>query len=205
MADFLSIKRRHEKIRKRHTARLRTARMSTVATLIKEEGMGWTKDTRPEDLKLGEYLLDCMRGKKENDTTWIWPAVVLAATIILAVVLASCAQASAMTTECSYYTLESTRREGTGCNVGLTASGEILKDDGEYTFAHATLPFNTRCRITRVGREDLSIIARCNDRGPAAYLRRKGRQIDLNKSAAAALQILEVGVAQVTVTLAEAL
>ena len=165
--------------------------------------MRWTNDTRPEDLKLGEYLLSRMRGKKENDTTWIWPAVVLAATIILAVLLVGCAQVSAETfiTEVSFFTRASCLREGTS---GIMANGERLDDDS-FIAASWDFPFGTRLRVSRVDRPDLSCEVTVKDRGPNRKLYNKGRRLDISRKAAAALQILESGVAQVTVTLVEAL
>jgi rare lipoprotein A (peptidoglycan hydrolase) len=96
------------------------------------------------------------------------------------------AWAGGITTEASYYTVASTIREGTGSGIGLTASGEILKDEGEYTFAHPTLSFGKRLLITNQlnGRK---IVASCTDRGPNTKCLKRGTGIDLNLSAFKAL------------------
>jgi rare lipoprotein A len=73
-----------------------------------------------------------------------------------------------------------------------TASGDVFRADG-LTAAHRTLPFGTRLRVTYGGR---SVIARVNDRGPAAWT---GRSLDLSRGAARALGMIGVGVARVSV------
>jgi len=72
-----------------------------------------------------------------------------------------------------------------------TASGERF-DMNDLTAAHRTLPFGTRVRVRNIdnGRE---VIVRINDRGP----RNTQRIIDLSKSAAAALGLLQGGLAPV--------
>ncbi|WOJ90763.1 septal ring lytic transglycosylase RlpA family protein [Methylocapsa polymorpha] len=70
-----------------------------------------------------------------------------------------------------------------------TASGEAFDPDG-FTAASRTLPFGARLHVTnpKTGR---SVIVRINDRGP--FIR--GRGLDLARGAAAALGILEQGIA----------
>ena len=166
------------------------------------EGEMW--DTRLGKAAAGGWILSSLAVTKApvKSRSLVKLALWIAIAMIVAITfLGGCANecwAQPITTECSFYTVASTIREGTGSGIGLTASGEILKDEGEYTAAHPTLPFGTRVRLTCIGRKDLpSIVVRINDRGPAAYLRKLGRQIDTNKSAARALGILEIGVAQV--------
>ena len=60
------------------------------------------------------------------------------------------------------------------------------------TAAHRTLPFGTRVRVTNTS-NGRSVVVRINDRGPFI----KGRSIDLSHSAAAAVGMTEVGLAQV--------
>jgi rare lipoprotein A len=75
----------------------------------------------------------------------------------------------------------------------LTANGETY-DMEALTAAHRTLPLGTYVKVTRSdrGRE---IVVRINDRGPFV----KGRIIDLSKAGARHLDMLEEGVAEVTV------
>ncbi len=82
---------------------------------------------------------------------------------------------------------------GPGFHGRKTASGERFSQDAK-TCAHRTLPFGTRVRVTdlKTGR---SIVCRVNDRGPFTG----GRIIDLSRGSAAALGILNRGVARVRV------
>lgn len=70
-----------------------------------------------------------------------------------------------------------------------TASGEAFDPNG-FTAASRTLPFGARLHVTNP-KTGLSVIVRINDRGP--FIR--GRGLDLARGAAAALGIIEQGVA----------
>jgi len=72
-----------------------------------------------------------------------------------------------------------------------TASGEIF-DMNELTAAHKTLPFGTRVRVRHAG-TGKEVTVRINDRGPHV----PGRIIDLSRSAASALGIVQSGVGRV--------
>jgi rare lipoprotein A len=74
-----------------------------------------------------------------------------------------------------------------------SASGEIY-DQEKLTAAHRTLPFGTRVRVHRAGREE-SVVVRINDRGPFV----KSRIIDLSRAAAVRLGMTDRGVAPVIV------
>jgi rare lipoprotein A len=74
-----------------------------------------------------------------------------------------------------------------------SASGEIY-DQEKLTAAHPTLPFGTRVRVHRVGRDE-SVVVRINDRGPFV----KSRIIDLSHAAAVRLGMTDGGVAPVIV------
>jgi rare lipoprotein A len=74
-----------------------------------------------------------------------------------------------------------------------SASGEIY-DQEKLTAAHRTLPFGTRVRVHRAGREE-SVVVRINDRGPFV----KSRIIDLSHAAAVRLGMTDGGVAPVIV------
>ena len=75
----------------------------------------------------------------------------------------------------------------------LTASGERY-DIHAYTAAHRTLPLQSYARVTRLS-NGRSVIVRINDRGP--YF--PGRIIDLSKSAADRLGMVDAGLAVVLV------
>lgn len=74
-----------------------------------------------------------------------------------------------------------------------TANGERY-DHRKKTAAHRTLPFGTEVRVTRLS-TGRSVTVRINDRGPF----KSGRIIDLSKSAARELGMLQAGVVQVKV------
>jgi rare lipoprotein A len=80
----------------------------------------------------------------------------------------------------------------------VTASGEKM-DDAALTAAHRFLPFGTKVRVenTANGR---SVEVRINDRGPFI----PGRMIDLSKAAAEALDIMADGVAEVRLSVIDA-
>lgn len=75
----------------------------------------------------------------------------------------------------------------------LTASGEVFDMDA-LTAAHPTLPIPSLARITRLD-TGASVIVRVNDRGPFA----DDRIIDLSRAAAALLDFVEDGIAEVRV------
>ncbi len=72
-----------------------------------------------------------------------------------------------------------------------TANGEKF-DPQAMTAAHPSLPFGTKLRVTNVATGH-SVTVRVNDRGPHV----QGRVVDLSRSAAETLGIVEQGVAQV--------
>jgi rare lipoprotein A len=74
---------------------------------------------------------------------------------------------------------------------GKTASGEQFRP-GELTAAHRTLPFGTRLRVTNAATGQ-SVTVRVNDRGPFI----PGRVVDVSHSAAAALGMVDRGIAKV--------
>jgi rare lipoprotein A len=74
-----------------------------------------------------------------------------------------------------------------------TASGERF-DRHKMTAAHRTLPIGTRVRVTNT-RNGKSVVVRINDRGPYG----RGRIIDLSEAAAKQLDMIDAGVAPVTI------
>lgn len=75
----------------------------------------------------------------------------------------------------------------------LTSSGERFNMYA-MTAAHRRLPFGTLVRVTCL-RTGASVVVRINDRGPFV----RGRSIDLSYGAAAALGIVDRGVAEVRI------
>lgn len=73
-----------------------------------------------------------------------------------------------------------------------TASGERF-DKHKMTAAHRTLPLGTYVRVTNT-RNGKSVVVRINDRGPYGH----GRVIDLSEAAAKKLDMIDAGVAPVT-------
>lgn len=76
---------------------------------------------------------------------------------------------------------------------GVTAAGETYDPD-KFTAAHRTLPFGTRLHVTDPKtRRSVTVVV--NDRGPFV----DGRVLDLSMAAARELDMVERGVARVTV------
>lgn len=74
-----------------------------------------------------------------------------------------------------------------------TANGEIY-DMNALTAAHRTLPLGTWVRVTNLG-NGRTVVVRLNDRGP--YI--DGRIIDLSRKAAEILDMVEKGLAEVSI------
>jgi rare lipoprotein A len=75
----------------------------------------------------------------------------------------------------------------------MTASGERF-DKHAMTAAHRSLPLGTHVRVTNT-RNGRSVVVRINDRGPYGG---HGRIIDLSEAAAKQLDMIDAGVAPVT-------
>jgi rare lipoprotein A len=76
-----------------------------------------------------------------------------------------------------------------------TASGQ-RHNDNAFTAAHLTLPMHSRARVTNL-ENGKSVTVRVTDRGP----HKRGRIIDLSRSAAEELDMKESGLARVEVEL----
>ena len=98
------------------------------------------------------------------------------------------------TGECSYYTRESCRAEGTS---GITASGEPL-DDAACTAASWFYPFGTVLRVY-CWETDRVVYVLVTDRGPNWRLVRQGRILDLSLRAAERLRMRRLGVVSVSI------
>jgi len=79
----------------------------------------------------------------------------------------------------------------------LTSSGEVFDTHGS-TAAHRTLPFGTVVRVTNLENGKSSVV-KINDRGPFV----EGRIIDLSFATAQALDMVNQGVARVSVEIVE--
>lgn len=111
----------------------------------------------------------------------------------LAIILISCGGSKSAFTQSgqgSYYADKFAGRP--------TASGTPYRP-GQLTAAHNTLPFGTRIRVTntRTGRSVKVVV---NDRGPHV----RGRIVDVSKRAARKLDLLDAGVAPVTLKVVRA-
>jgi rare lipoprotein A len=78
--------------------------------------------------------------------------------------------------------------------ASATASGEMM-DKTRLTAAHPSLPLGSHVRVANLD-NGRTIVVRINDRGPFA----KDRIIDLSKAAAEQLDMIEAGVARVSVS-----
>ena len=77
----------------------------------------------------------------------------------------------------------------------LTANGEIY-DMSKLTAAHKELPFNTKVRVINLN-NGKSVVVRINDRGPFV----EGRIIDLSKEAARMIDMVDVGISMVKLSI----
>lgn len=84
---------------------------------------------------------------------------------------------------------------GPGFHGKKTASGERF-NMYDLTAAHKTIPFNTKVKVTNI-ENNKSVVVRINDRGPY----KKGRIIDLSKSAAEKIGLIQSGTAKVKLTI----
>lgn len=76
---------------------------------------------------------------------------------------------------------------------GRTASGET-SGPTDLTAAHRSLPFGTSVLVTNVS-NGRTVIVRITDRGPYG----RGRIIDLSRAAAVRLDMIDSGIAKVSV------
>jgi rare lipoprotein A len=80
---------------------------------------------------------------------------------------------------------------GPGFDGNYSASGEVFNQNA-LTAAHRSLPFGTNVRVTNLD-NGLSVVVRVNDRGPYSG----DRVIDLSMGAAAAIGLVQSGIAPV--------
>jgi rare lipoprotein A len=92
----------------------------------------------------------------------------------------------------SWYSMRSVLKAG---DCGITASGEKFNEK-ELTFACWHLDFGTEVEF-RNPRTGKTVVARCNDRGPAKRLVRKGRLFDLSKEGFSRIADLKIGVVKI--------
>lgn len=107
------------------------------------------------------------------------------ALILIAINFTACAPKITQTGKASYYADKFNGRK--------TANGEIFQNS-KLTAAHKTLPFGTRVKVTNLN-NGKSVKVRINDRGPFV----SGRMIDLSKSAASKIDMVNAGVGSVKI------
>ncbi len=108
--------------------------------------------------------------------------IVLLCTILF---LTSCSRKITENGKASYYADKFEGRQ--------TSNGETF-DQSKLTAAHNYIPFGTIARVTNLTNHK-TVIVRINDRGPFVT----GRIIDLSKSAASLIDMLEAGVVKVKI------
>jgi rare lipoprotein A len=86
---------------------------------------------------------------------------------------------------------------GPGLYGNKTASGQVLTPN-TIGIAHKTLPFGTLLKVTNIENGE-AVIVKVNDRGPFV----RGRVVDLSIKAAKDLNLMQMGVAKVTVELVD--
>jgi rare lipoprotein A len=101
------------------------------------------------------------------------------------IILCSCTHRITQSGKASYYADKFNGRK--------TASGERF-NNSLHTAAHKTIPFGTRVKVTNLS-NGKSVKVRINDRGPYVA----GRLIDLSKSAAQKIDMVNKGVANVKI------
>lgn len=99
--------------------------------------------------------------------------------------LVSCFRKGSETGMASYYADKYIGRK--------TSNGEKFRQN-KLTAAHKTLPFGTKVKVTNLSNGQ-SVKVRINDRGPFI----QGRIIDLSKKAAKKIDMVNSGVAKVTI------
>lgn len=114
--------------------------------------------------------------------------ILIFATLML--IISGCGDQTLQEGEASWY--------GPGFHGQLTSSGETY-DENDLTAAHRTLPFNTIVRVINTD-NDKTAEVRINDRGPYE----DDRIIDLSRSAAEEIDMIDSGVAEVRLELVEA-
>ena len=98
----------------------------------------------------------------------------------------------------SWYSVESCKREGTWQKYGgKTASGKKF-DDSHLVCAAWGFPFGTRLKVVNIATQK-EVVVVVEDRGPAKYLYKRGRIIDLSKEAFRRIADLRQGVIKVRV------
>lgn len=104
---------------------------------------------------------------------------------LLLLVIASCGKKITETGKASYYADKYDGRK--------TASGEVFRQS-KNTAAHKTLPFGTKVTVKNLT-NGKTVKVKINDRGPFVA----GRIIDLSKSAAKKIDMVNAGVANVEI------
>ena len=111
-----------------------------------------------------------------------------------------------ISTSCHRKTISSSSVYVSGSETGLasfysesyngkkTANGEIY-NSSEFTAAHKTLPFGTKVKVTNLT-NGKTVKVRVNDRGP--YI--AGRIIDLTRTAAKKIDMINAGVVKVKIS-----
>ena len=114
--------------------------------------------------------------------------------ILIVISIIPIVYADTITTETSWYSIESVKREGTS---GINADGSRF-DDADYTAASWDFSLGSYLLVTNSA-NGKAIIVVVKDRGPAKRLYRRGRRLDLSRSAFKSLDSLSKGIIKVRV------
>ena len=126
---------------------------------------------------------------------WLgWIVITIILILLIVIGIWGKARASEVTLTASWYSVESCKREGTS---GIMANGRKLNDE-KFTCASWDYPFGTILKITNL-RSGKCVLAVVTDRGPSKKLYRKGRILDLSKSAFSQIANLKQGLVPVKI------
>ncbi len=146
--------------------------------------------------ELLENLYPCL--KRNNLPKFIIPAMIVFLILVILIASAFAQHIPQPAYTASYYSKQSTIKEGTWAKYGgRMANGEVF-DDTKMVCASWYFPFETKLKITNLA-NGKAVIVVVKDRGPAKRLARQGRIVDLSKGAFAKIAELKQGIIKIRV------
>ena len=178
---------------------------SLYGDFIKEDSMGKLNCSiggrvcvrKDAGIGAGEFILSSMKVERKTNKpklpTWLMPLVVIVVMMILAVLMSSCSPDEAWATECSWYSVQSLKEEGSWAKWGgITKSGEKFSDD-LFTGASNRYPIGSLLWVW-CPRTNRGCVIRVNDTMSKKYSNR----LDLSISAFSAISDTSRGLEEVT-------